>query len=191
MAKKKKELKDAAEQTPEKSSQNIPQKVIKKTRPGYGAPSLEYTDEMGRYVCRLIAKHTGSLEALCKANPNIPGHDTLYDWKLDNPKFAEMFWQAKREQVNLYALETLAIADDRSRDFYIDDKGNEKPNAVAVARDALRIKERQWHAARLAPKVWGDRPADDLAAKNSELQATTIALQAQLLELQKKNERDY
>ncbi len=170
------------------------QKKVSKTRPGMGAPSLEYTDEMGDYICELIATHETSLEDLCRQHPEIPSHDTIYKWRLKNSHFAEMFLHAKREQTFLITAECLRIADDDSRDMYVDKDGSLKPNATAVARDAQRIKARQWQAARLLPRVFGDKPSEDLAAQNAQLVESVALLQAKLAatqELNKAHEKEY
>lgn len=166
-----------------------PQKKREKVRPGLGAPSIEYTDEMGEYICELVATSTTSLEEICKQNPNIPCADTIYVWRLRNRLFAEMYLEAKRQQSFLYAAETMRIADDTSQDYYTDSEGNLKPNTVAVSRHALMIKTRQWHAARLLPKVFGDRP-DDLVQKVAEQQVTIERLN-KLAELQAKHDKEY
>jgi len=182
-------------QSPASPIKKVPQKKRVKKNPGTGgAPSIEYTEEMGKHICDLVAKSTTSLENICKANPNIPSPDTIYTWRLRNKGFSEDYLQAKREQAFLYQEETIHIANDDSRDFYIDKDGSLKPNPVAVARDGLKIKTRNFHAGKLLPKIYGDRAGEDIVAQNSALAETVALLQSQLAatkELNKAHEKEY
>lgn len=51
----------------------------------------------------------------------------------------------------------LEIADDGTRDTYVDAEGNERTDQDVIARSRLRVDTRKWMLARMAPKKYGER----------------------------------
>jgi len=120
----------------------------------------EYTAELGREICETIATNGSGLATLCKANPHWPHRDTIYTWLRTQKDFADLYTQAKREQVTALVDDILEISDDSSRDVLIkqDKDGNDYEvfNAEFAARSRLRVDTRKWLAAKLVPRLYGE-----------------------------------
>lgn len=156
-----------------------------------GAPVFPYTREMAERICLLISTSSKGLKHICRANPDLPSDETIYIWRIKYPEFSGMYFEAKRHQALLLAEETLEIADDDSKDIAIDANGNEKINSEYVARSRLRVETRKWHAARLMPKVFGDRVEAVVKDESTDHVLQTIDQIKESIELLKKHERDY
>jgi len=63
-------------------------------------------------------------------------------------------------QAALFAQQLIEIADNVD-DMYLDQEGGIKPNAVAVAKARLQSDNRKWIAAKLLPKIYGERITAD------------------------------
>lgn len=153
-----------------------------------GRPT-KYNDKLAQEMYEVIATSTCSLMDLCKARDHWPTAQNLHLWVVRYPKFRDLYMEAKRLQAQWLAEETLTIADDDMHDELIDDKGNVRLNSEFIQRSKLRVETRKWHAAKLAPKVWGDaKLVEDEQAKNEELREKVFRLQA---ELEEKHKKDY
>lgn len=116
-----------------------------------------YTPEMAKKICRGIATSSKGIRRLCKENPDWPSHQAIFEWRLDIPEFGELYAQAKRDQIEFLIDECIDISDDSNDDEIIDTNGNVKANAEFIQRSRLRVDTRKWLAAKLAPKLYGDR----------------------------------
>lgn len=125
-----------------------------------GRPTM-YTIELAREICRAIATSSKGLKHICAENEHFPAWRTIYEWRFDNEEFAQMYAQAKRAQAELLAEDILEISDDTTLDTVYDKDGNPRQNSEWVNRSRLKVDTRKWIAAKLLPKVYGDRPQDD------------------------------
>ncbi len=126
-----------------------------------GRPSM-YNLALAKKICRAISSSTDSLSKICFRNKDFPLRDTIWEWRLDHPEFADMYNHAKRTQADLLAEEILAISDDASGDIMINENtGREVMNSEYVARSRLRVDTRKWIACKLLPKVYGERVTQD------------------------------
>lgn len=144
-----------------------------------------YTDELAKKICDLVATSDKGLKQICAENDDLPVASTIYLWRLNVPAFSDMYLKAKRLQGEIYAESTLEIA--AQKPTYIDEKGIEKVDAAHVAWQKLNVNTRQWHAARLAPKVYGDKLQND-AANN---QGFVEEIAQKVAEINKQSEEDY
>lgn len=119
-----------------------------------GRPTI-YTSELADRICDLLATDTACLDEICAKNPDLPGHDSIYKWRHRHPEFAEKYLHAMHSRSHLYAEETLKIA--REKSTYLDAEGNNKIDPGYVAWQKMNVNLRQWHASKLAPKVYGDK----------------------------------
>jgi hypothetical protein len=121
----------------------------------------DYTKQLGEEICLKVATTPMGLEHLCKKNKHWPCFQTIYEWRLKNREFGEMYAKAKIAQVEVLVDQTLSIADDTTNDSLLrtDKEGNavEVCNSEWVNRSRLRVQTRQWHATKLAPMIYGDR----------------------------------
>jgi len=132
-----------------------PKKQPAKAKAKVGRP-LEYTKEMGDYICELVSSTGHGLLKLTQLYPELPDKVTINRWRHRLPDFRTQYAQAKIEQADLLAEECLEIADDDSRDIKVNpETGDEYLNTEFVARARLRIDTRKWLAAKLLPKQYG------------------------------------
>lgn len=131
-----------------------------------GRPST-YNQEIAALICKKVATSTCGLKKLCADNPELPDSTTINEWRFMHEEFGRQYAQAKKAQMDLLAEEIIDISDDDSRDITLDKHGNEVCNQEFVARSRLRMDSRKWLAAKLMPKVYGDRPDDDNKAANT------------------------
>ena len=81
---------------------------------------------------------------------------TLINW-LAQEGHVDQYARAREAQADKMAEDILAIADDSSKDTYVDESGNVRADQEVVARSKLRIDARKWLAGKMAPKKYGDK----------------------------------
>lgn len=102
---------------------------------------------------------------------------TVMDWARNNPKFSEQYAKAKQEQADFLADEIIQIADDATNDFMTITKGDvtyNVENKEWTNRSRLRIDARKWIAAKLKPKVYGDKT--DITSNGEAIKQATIVI---------------
>lgn len=132
-----------------------------------GRPT-KFSKEMAGLICRKVATTTDGLRKICARSPDIPTSETIREWRLDFPEFSAQYAEAKRLQADLLAEEILDISDDDSQDEIIDQNGNIKFNSEYVQRSRLRVDSRKWIAAKLMPKVYGDKMQNEVVMRTPE-----------------------
>lgn len=154
-------------------------------RPG-GRPSI-YTEELANKICEVVATHDIGLKKLCEMYDWMPDLKTILLWRRNKEQFFLLYSKAKQEQGELYAESTIEIANEKPT--YRDAEGNERVDAGHVAWQKLNVNTRQWHASKLAPKIYGDQKQIEELKNNADLlKAEVMTLRAQLDE---KNKREY
>lgn len=128
-----------------------------------GRPS-SYTEAQGQRICARIANGE-SLREICSGE-RMPTTVTVFRWLRDIEGFQSLYAHAREEQAELLAGEIIAIADESSRDTYIDPEGNERTNTEVVARSKLRVDARKWVASKLKPRVYGDKLQAEVTGKD-------------------------
>ncbi len=132
-----------------------------KAKAKLGRP-LEYTKEMGDYICELVSSTGHGLLKLTQLYPELPDKMTINRWRHRLPDFRAQYAQSKIEQADILAEECLEIADDSSQDSCTDyETGHEVCNTEYIARARLRIDTRKWLAAKLLPKQYGPLVVED------------------------------
>jgi hypothetical protein len=152
------------------AKKNIDKKA-EPVRKKIGRPSM-YTPELAAKICRAISSSTDSLSKICFNNKEFPMRETIWEWRIDYPEFANMYNDAKRAQADLLAEDILAISDDSLHDIMINElTGRETMNSEYVARSRLRVETRKWIACKLLPKVYGDKTTTEstITIKHEEL----------------------
>lgn len=121
-----------------------------------GRPS-DYSQEIAEAITERLADGE-SLRSIC-SDEAMPAKSTVFKWLSQNQGFADQYARAREEQAETLASEIVAIADEASAKVI---GGEGEPVAVvfdstAVARNRLRVDARKWVAAKLKPKVYGDK----------------------------------
>lgn len=71
-----------------------------------------------------------------------------------------MFIEIKERQIEALVDEILDIADDGSQDYIVNKDGKVVANIEHIHRARLRIDTRKWLAAKLCPRLYGDKVVD-------------------------------
>ena len=111
-----------------------------------GRPS-SYTPEIADAICERIAGGE-SLVRIC-AGDDMPSRETVRRWRDVNPDFVAKCARAWDMQADVHAEKVAELADKC-------EAGTLDPNAARVASG-----NRQWLAARMAPRRWGERQQVD------------------------------
>lgn len=126
---------------------------------------LEYTQEMGDYICELVSSTGYGLLKLTKLYPELPDKITINRWRHRIPDFRTQYAQAKIEQADILAEECLEIADDDTFDtitkYNKDGSEYDACNTEWIARSRLRVDTRKWLASKLLPKQYGQKADEE------------------------------
>jgi hypothetical protein len=107
-----------------------------------GRPS-DYSVELTDEICRLLAEGKSMVE-IC-AKPEMPHVSNIYRWLQRHADFRERYVLAREQQAHTIADRAVSMA--LGPDGVIND-----PKVAKVQLDAIK-----WTAARLAPKVYGNK----------------------------------
>lgn len=144
-----------------------------------------YSDELAEEILDSISDARVGIRKLCAANPHWPDAKTIMKWKRSYEDFGKRYARAKQDQIELIVDDIIEIADDKSGDVIIkkDRKGDdyEACDSEFVHRSRVRIDTRKWLAAKLLPRLYGDKiqienldPASDPAVKEAVAIANKI-----------------
>jgi hypothetical protein len=125
-----------------------------------GRPSA-FSQAQADLICEEIANGR-SLRSIC-ADPSMPSKAAVFRWLASQEEFRDQYARAREAQADALADEILDIADDGANDTFTDEDGRERVNSDVIARSRLRVDARKWVAAKLKPRVYGDRIATELS----------------------------
>lgn len=125
------------------------------------------TEPVVRKLCERIMLGD-SLEKIAE-DPRMPTKVTIVRWLADpaNAEFRERYYNARRVQAELRIDEIFDIADDSSQDYkpVYDEDGNlirMDPNNEHIQRSRVRIDTRKWFAAKMLPRIYGEKVLNEL-----------------------------
>ncbi|HXD94555.1 MAG TPA: hypothetical protein VNX01_15220 [Bacteroidia bacterium] len=121
-----------------------------------GRPS-GYNIGIATEICETIASTSDGLIKLCRDNKHWPVRSVIFKWLLKNSDFADMYFKAKVWQVSSLVDEILYISDDVSHDTTTNKNGDLVANNEYINRSRLRVESRKWLAAKLCPRLYGDK----------------------------------
>lgn len=120
-----------------------------------------FTQKLADEICEAISTSSIGLSILCKNNQHWPDKATILRWLEKHESFRDQYARAREAQADHLAEEIIAIADDGSKDTEIRYTASGEPYQAEdhewVNRSKLRIEARKWTAAKLRPKVYGDK----------------------------------
>ncbi len=146
-----------------------------------GRPSI-YTDDLAKLICERVATNPVGLEKLITLYPDMPTSSTIKAWRKQYSQFSSWYLEAKSFQSQLLVEEIDDMIPDQIK-YYIDERGNERIDAPSASLLIAKINNRKWTAARLAPKIYGDRKTEE----NNNPQETLSKIQALVADLNKTN----
>ena len=104
-----------------------------------------------------------TLIKICE-DPRMPTKRNIVHWLSDpqNAEFREMYYYARRVQCEFLIDEVIEIADDTENDWKqtYNKRGEPngwKPDNEAIQRSRVRIDTRKWLAAKLIPRIYGEK----------------------------------
>lgn len=128
-----------------------------------GQPPI-YTAELADAILVRIADGE-SLRSICN-DPEMPSRPTVYSWVLDNKDgFFDRYARAREMQAHALVDDCVEVADDGINDWMERNDPNNPgyaANGEHMQRSRLRVDTRKWTAARILPKVYGDRVQTDV-----------------------------
>lgn len=121
-------------------------------------------------VCHRIASGE-TLRGVCRSDDKYPAPSTIRRWVvLDEPKgVAEQYARARESCIHEMVDEMMEIADDGSNDLMTVTKGDkeyEVENKEVVNRSRLRVDTRKFLAAKICPKLYGDKIQAEISGKD-------------------------
>lgn len=96
------------------------------------------------------------LAAICRGE-GMPCVSSVYDWLNQDEAMAGRFARAREEGFDALAAECLEIADDPSKDYRTNDRGELLVDSDHIQRSKLRIETRLKLLAKWDPKRYGDK----------------------------------
>ena len=143
-------------------SDKKPAKTRKTAAPGevksFGRPG-KFSQELADIICARLADGE-SLRTICQ-DEKMPGRRTVLDWLDDdaNQTFRAKYARAREAQADFLAEEIVQIADTPQMGIRSVSKasGTEITKADMIEHRRLQVLARQWYAAKLAPKKYGDK----------------------------------
>lgn len=137
-----------------------------------------YTTEMGDRICEQISGGK-SLRRICREFDWAPGRRTVFKWLREQPDFEVQYRIAIIEGAHAHADDAIEIADDGRNDWMLSndpDNPGYKVNKEHIARSRLRVDTRKWHAARMYPRVYGERVSAELTgADGGPIEVANVA----------------
>jgi len=110
-----------------------------------GAPPFPWTEELEIEICDFVATHALSIKHCCQMNAHWPEVNLVYERIHKNPTFGEMYLAAKQSQTLILNDETLNVLDEVKKN----------PELALWGKEA--IKQYNWQAGRLKPRIFGDK----------------------------------
>lgn len=108
--------------------------------------AVKFSNKVFDEICQRIAQGE-SLVSICK-DADMPGYSTIMEWLNKSSDRAEKYARARESQADFLADEMLEVARNSTNETY-------QPDRLLV--DALK-----WRAAKLRPRVYGDRQEVDM-----------------------------
>lgn len=147
-----------------------------------------YTRELGEKICLMFALDPNMTLIGLNAEPELPTVYTLYAWLRDNAHFSKVFTLAREVQAAFQAeeLEKWArnplLGEVETRRVGTTEKGHidvtEIRRSDNVERAKLMVSTRQWRLAKLHPKVYGTKEAEQVQGPSEQLVGLFEALKA-------------
>lgn len=135
-------------------------KEEKKEKHAGGRPS-SYSFELAQEMCQVLGSTTKSIKILCEENAHWPNPDSFFVWLNKHKEFSDVYYKARRDQVEALVEQMIEICDDREREYVTLSDGKIVPNMIGYQKDKLKIETLKWRVAKMRSDIYGDRiPAD-------------------------------
>lgn len=149
-----------------------------------GRPT-KYTQDLAKLICERVATNPVGIETLVNMYPDLPSSPTIKAWRKTYSEFSSWYLEAKAFQAQIM-VEDIDELIPNGIQYYVDDKGQERIDAPSASLVIAKINNRKWMAARLAPKIYGDKKQEDTQGTKE----TLSKIQALVADLNKTNTSD-
>lgn len=125
-----------------------------------GNQPIPYNEAIADQVCDAIAASPKGLAAIIEELELSISPSLIYKWAQQNESFRERYARARADQARVLAEEIAEIADKTQFGETITLKADgtqEIKTGDMIEHRKLRIEARKWLAAKLLPKVYGDK----------------------------------
>ena len=123
-----------------------------------------YSVAVAERICAMISKGR-TITSIC-SDEDMPSIDGVYGWLRAQPAFAEAYARAREDQQDTFAAQIIDISDTET-----DPK-----------RARNRIDARKWHAAKTAPRKYGDKIEIDATIEHNSGPSEGLTLMLAMLE---------
>lgn len=151
--------------------------VGSRARTGQPPPPL-MVDLICEFICDAARGNRRSLRSICQ-DLGLDAR-TVHEWMQADQVFRDKYELARRFRFDDMAEECLEIADDKTQDDLIDDKGYRRPNKEWIARSRVRIQIRLDLLARFDPQRFGAKLelSGELTNKNLNINVSADPVEA-------------
>lgn len=128
-------------------------------------PAIDYDESIAESICNAIATQSKGLGAIIEDLGYQISPALVYKWIAQHESFRDMYARAKADQARVLADEITQIADNTQEGVITTEKEDgkvETKRADMLEHRKLRIESRKWLAAKLLPKVYGDKVQHDV-----------------------------
>ena len=144
--------------------------IASKSVRAVGRPT-DYSKAKSDLICSLISDGH-SLRRICSVQ-DMPNMVTIFRWLREHEEFSNQYRVAKKESADAMQEDMLHIADEDPQLLSAGD-GKDGEGAIVKIDGAFerwrltRIQTRQWIAARLEPKKYGDKISQELSGPDGK-----------------------
>jgi len=135
-----------------------------------GRPSL-YTEQLADEICEAIASGS-ALRVAVQDHPHWPEERTIYRWLEAHESFRQQYARARERQADAEFDEIRSIADETPELEPVLDKDGQvvemRMSSAYVAWQKSRIDARKWRAAKMRPKVYGDKVQTEVSGPDGK-----------------------
>lgn len=139
------------------------------------ARPTDYTEEIAGKILEGLAMGKTLNQILL--DEGMPDRVTVWRWQKANEEFRNLYAQSRIEQAHYWSDEIIDISDDGSRDYK--ESGDKGPvvDMDHIARARLRVDTRKFLMAKIVPKIYGERIAQEITgADGGPIQSASVTL---------------
>lgn len=118
-------------------------------------PRITRSEELLETIFERVASGE-SLNRIC-SEPDMPTRKSFFEWVAEDVTVLRRYEFAMIMRADVYAEQTIEIADDSTQDRREDENGRLIVDHEVVNRSRIRVDARKWYASKLAPKKYGDK----------------------------------
>ena len=124
-----------------------------------GRPT-DFNQDIANTICEALASGK-TLNDILKGE-GMPDRVTVWRWQRANEEFRNLYAQSRIEQAHYWSDEIVDISDDGSRDYKESGDRGTVVDMDHIARSRLRVDTRKFLMAKIVPKIYGDRIAQEI-----------------------------